>query len=75
MNKTPHIMNLGPGLYHFCACGRSGNLPFCDGTHHGSGFEPFAVEITELKTVAVCSCGQSSHRPFCDGTHNTLKSS
>ncbi|MBU2826429.1 CDGSH iron-sulfur domain-containing protein, partial [Acidithiobacillus ferrooxidans] len=40
MNPTPYVMSLEPGSHYFCACGRSANLPFCDGTHQGSGVEP-----------------------------------
>ena len=72
MNPTPYVMNLEPGSHYFCACGRSANLPFCDGTHQGSGVEPFAVDIAEPRTVAICACRHSANRPFCDGTHKSL---
>jgi CDGSH-type Zn-finger protein len=72
MNPTPYVMSLEPGSHYFCACGRSANLPFCDGTHQGSGVEPFAVDIVEPQTVAICACHQSANRPFCDGTHKSL---
>ena len=72
MNPTPYVMSLEPGSYYFCACGRSANLPFCDGTHQGSGVEPFAVDIAEPQTVAICACRHSANRPFCDGTHKDV---
>jgi len=70
--KRPFVIAETPGKKAYCACGKSKNLPYCDGTHKGTGFTPFIVEITEAKTVAICGCGHSKNRPFCDGTHNTL---
>ncbi len=72
MNPTPYVMSLEAGSYHFRACGRSANLPFCDGSHQDSGLEPYAVDLAEPQRVAICACRQSAHRHFCDGTHKSL---
>lgn len=32
--------------------------------------EPYAVEVTEGKTVYWCACGKSKKQPFCDGSHS-----
>ncbi|MCF6332089.1 MAG: CDGSH iron-sulfur domain-containing protein [Draconibacterium sp.] len=38
--KNPAILNLKPGEYYWCSCGKSKNQPFCDGSHTGSAFSP-----------------------------------
>ena len=70
--KEPAVLELEPGTYYWCACGRSKNQPFCDGSHEGSEFTPQVVEITEKQIVALCQCKQSKTPPFCDGSHNEL---
>ncbi len=70
--KEPAVLELEPGTYYWCACGRSKNQPFCDGSHECSEFTPQVVEITEKQTVALCQCKQSKTPPFCDGSHNEL---
>ena len=42
--------------YFWCACGRSANQPFCDGSHKGSEFTPMKYEAAESKTVYFCGC-------------------
>ena len=59
--------------YHFwCACGKSANQPFCDGSHKGSEFTPIKFEATETKTVYFCGCKHTANPVMCDGTHKTL---
>lgn len=58
--------------YWWCACGRSSNQPFCDGSHEGTGFEPLAFEPGESGEVWFCQCKQTSGAPLCDGSHNAL---
>lgn len=68
----PYIVQETQGRKAYCACGHSRNLPYCDGTHRGTGISPFIVTIPEDGTVAVCACGHSAKRPFCDGSHKRL---
>jgi CDGSH-type Zn-finger protein len=58
--------------YWWCACGRSKNQPFCDGSHKGSVFTPVQWNAPETKRVAFCVCKQTETRPLCNGTHKTL---
>ncbi|MDT8421243.1 MAG: CDGSH iron-sulfur domain-containing protein [Desulfuromonadales bacterium] len=61
----PIRLTLEPGTYFRCVCGRSQNLPFCDGGHSGTE-HPLRFEITERREVYICSCGKSAQQPFCD---------
>lgn len=65
----PIAITLEPGTYFRCTCGKSQNLPFCDGSaHEGSAQHPLKFTIEERKKVYLCSCGKSSRQPYCDGT-------
>jgi len=70
--KSPYILQLDPGNYWWCACGKSANQPFCDGSHKDTEFSPLKVTITSRAPVALCGCKHSGNKPFCDGTHSTL---
>jgi CDGSH iron-sulfur domain-containing protein 3 len=70
--KTPKVTELEAGTYYWCACGKSANQPFCDGSHKGSAFEPKPFEITEKRKVVLCQCKQTKSPPFCDGSHAEL---
>ncbi len=61
-----------PGTYNWCACGRSKNQPFCDGSHRVTTFLPLEVKIDEKKLVKWCACKQTKTPPFCDDTHREL---
>lgn len=69
----PIGMDAVPGKYFWCACGRSRNAPFCDGSHHKTGIRPVRVVIEEPGEVWWCNCKHTSSPPWCDGTHHNLK--
>jgi glutamate synthase domain-containing protein 2/CDGSH-type Zn-finger protein len=54
--------------YYFCACGRSENQPFCDGSHKGTRFVPKAF-VAEEEEAYLCMCKHTHTPPFCDGSH------
>lgn len=70
--KAPYELELEPGTYYWCACGRSKSQPFCDGSHEGTGFEPKAFTVAEKQTVFLCGCKWTADPPFCDGAHESL---
>ncbi|MDX9791247.1 MAG: CDGSH iron-sulfur domain-containing protein [Candidatus Kapaibacterium sp.] len=70
--RKSYKVELEPGTYEWCACGRSGNQPFCDGSHEGTGISPKLLEITEKKIYSLCGCKYAVIAPFCDGTHRNL---
>jgi CDGSH-type Zn-finger protein len=70
--KGPFVVELEPGDYWYCTCGRSASQPFCDGSHKGSGFAPHKFTVAEKKKVGLCGCRRSAGQPLCDGTHKGL---
>lgn len=69
----PKIVALDAGTYYWCACGRSSNQPFCDGSHAGTAFEPTPFTLETGKRVALCACKRTGKGPFCDGSHARLE--
>lgn len=69
----PLTTELGPGTYYWCRCGKTKNVPWCDGSHEGTGIEPLAFEIEEQATVAICNCGLTKNPPYCDGSHEAIE--
>lgn len=70
--KSPCGVELEPGSYWWCSCGRSKAQPFCDGSHSGTGFSPMEVVVKEKGTVWLCACKHTKTPPYCDGTHSKL---
>lgn len=71
--KSPHIVELEAGkTYAWCACGKSEEQPWCDGSHKGTGIRPFIFQPEENKKAAMCMCKHSATPQFCDGSHSKL---
>lgn len=67
---APIAVDLEEGkTYYWCACGRTANEPFCDGSHKTTEKTPVAFTAQASKTVYLCGCKRSGNKPFCDGTH------
>ena len=65
-------MEMEPGTYFWCACGRSDKQPFCDGSHRGTAFRPEKVVIEKVQRVAWCMCRHSEKGAICDNKHREL---
>ncbi len=80
MTDAPIIAKKGPfpvevtegKNYFWCACGRSKNQPFCDGSHKDTGITPVKYTATKTGKVFFCGCKQSAKAPLCDGSHNKI---
>lgn len=70
--KEPLGLELEPGEYWWCTCGRSKNQPFCDGAHEGTGFQPQMFKVEKKDTYWLCTCKHTANGPFCDGAHELL---
>lgn len=73
VQKAPFRVEVEAGkAYFWCACGRSANQPFCDGSHEGTGLQPVRWVAERSGAVFFCGCKHSHKKPLCDGTHKTL---
>ena len=55
--------------YFWCACGRSADQPFCDGSHKGTGINPVVYKAEKSGKVFFCGCKATANQPLCDGSH------
>ena len=58
--------------YWWCACGRSQEQPFCDGSHKGTGLSPVQYAASASDTVWFCGCKHTNDIPVCDGSHKNV---
>lgn len=71
--KGPYPVEVTAGeSYWWCACGRSQNQPFCDGSHEGTGIMPVEWVAQKDGKAFFCGCKASAKGTMCDGTHNRL---
>lgn len=78
---TPLIAQVGPypvevvagKTYFWCACGRSANQPFCDGSHKACAIVPVKHVAERSETLWFCGCKRTAGAPLCDGSHARLK--
>ncbi len=71
-DTKPIKLELEPGTYWWCSCGRTSHSPFCDGSHKGTGLQPKKLEVTEKTTLNLCQCKATGNAPLCDGSHRSL---
>lgn len=71
--KGPFAVEVEAGkAYFWCACGRSANQPFCDGSHEVTDLRPVRYVTEKTGKAFFCGCKQTGNKPLCDGTHNGL---
>ncbi len=69
----PIQVHLDEGEYFWCACGHSQNQPHCDGSHQGTGIEPYGYQLEKPTKCVLCLCKHTKNPPFCDGSHHHLE--
>lgn len=70
--NAPFMLDLAPGKYFWCSCGRSQqDPPLRDAGCTADCGLSFKV-TPRSGTLWLCGCGRSKRLPFCDASHNRL---
>ncbi len=70
---SPYEIEVTEGkTYFWCACGRSQNQPFCDGSHKVTALQPVKYTAEASRTLFFCGCKRTNRQPICDGSHTRL---
>ncbi|WP_035609460.1 CDGSH iron-sulfur domain-containing protein [Haloferula sp. BvORR071] len=67
-DSEPQLLEVEAGVHFWCACGHSGHLPFCDGSHKGTGIQPVRFVTAVPVTVAWCPCKHGEVPSVCEET-------
>lgn len=71
--KAPFPVEVEAGKsYFWCACGKSQNQPFCDGSHKDTSITPVKYTAEKDGKLFFCGCKATGNIPLCDGSHNKL---
>src|SRR5437868_14308164 len=62
--KAPYNVTVEEGKrYFWCACGRSSNQPFCDGSHKDTGITPMLFTAEKTEELWFCGCKRPAASP------------
>ena len=63
--NAPYEVQVEAGKeYWYCACGKSKNQPWCDGSLEGNGVEPISFVAEKTGSAWLCGCRMSETLPF-----------
>jgi len=71
--QVPLTLELEPGNYQWCACGKTQKEPFCDDSHKGTDKAPYPFKIILKRKYIICNCQLTGNPPFCDGVCRRIK--
>ena len=64
IDTNPIKVSLEKETHYWCACGKSKNQPFCDGSHKGTGIVPVAFTPDDEGDTYLCMCKYAKKPPY-----------